>query len=37
MHLLQSSVGSNSFEGYKKYVEGIYNLPPIHLKRSYWL
>ena len=32
MHLLQSSVGSNSFEGYKKYVNGIYNLPPIHLR-----
>mgnify|MGYP001327425890 FL=1 len=32
MHLLQSSVGSNSFVGYKKYVEGIYNLPPIHLR-----
>ena len=32
MHLLQSSVGSNSFEGYKKYVNGIYKLPPIHLR-----
>ena len=32
MHLLQSSVGSNSFEGYKKYAAGIYNLPPIHLR-----
>ena len=32
MHLLQNSVGSNSFEGYKKYVDGIYNLPPIHLR-----
>jgi glutamate synthase (NADPH/NADH) large chain len=32
IHLLQSSVGSNSFEGYKKYVNGIYNLPPIHLR-----
>jgi glutamate synthase (NADPH) large chain len=32
MHLLQSSVGSNSFEGYKKYVKGIYGLPPIHLR-----
>jgi len=29
---LQSAVGSNSFEAYKKYVEGIYNLPPIHLR-----
>ena len=32
IHLLQSSVGSNSFEGYKKYVNSIYNLPPIHLR-----
>ena len=32
MHLLQSSVGSNSFDGYKKYVKGIYDLPPIHLR-----
>ena len=32
IHLLQSSVGSNSYEGYKKYVEGIYNLPPINLR-----
>ena len=32
MHLLQSSVGSNSYEGYKKYVNGIYNLQPIHLR-----
>jgi glutamate synthase (NADPH/NADH) large chain len=32
MHLLQSSVGSNSYEGYKKYVNGIYSLPPIHLR-----
>jgi glutamate synthase (NADPH) large chain len=32
MHLLQSSVGSNYFQGYKKYVEGIYSLPPIHLR-----
>ncbi|MDA9085163.1 glutamate synthase large subunit, partial [Candidatus Pelagibacter sp.] len=32
MHLLQSSVGTNSFEAYKKYVNGIYNLPPIHLR-----
>jgi glutamate synthase (NADPH/NADH) large chain len=32
IHLLQSAVGSNSFEAYKKYVEGIYNLPPIHLR-----
>jgi len=32
IHLLQSAVGSNSFEAYKKYVDGIYNLPPIHLR-----
>ena len=32
IHLLQSAVGSNSYEGYKKYVKGIYNLPPINLR-----
>ena len=32
IHLLQSAVGSNSFEVYKKYAEGIYSLPPIHLR-----
>jgi glutamate synthase (NADPH/NADH) large chain len=32
IHLLQSAVGSNSYEGYKKYAEGIYNLPPINLR-----
>ena len=32
IHLLQSAVGSNSYELYKKYVEGIYNLPPINLR-----
>ena len=32
IHLLQSAVGSNSYEAYKKYVEGIYNLPPINLR-----
>ena len=32
IHLLQSAVGANSFEAYKKYAEGIYNLPPIHLR-----
>ncbi len=32
IHLLQSSVNSNSFNGYKKYAEGIYNLPPINLR-----
>ena len=32
IHLLQSAVGSNSYEGYKKYAEGVYNLPPINLR-----
>ena len=32
IHLLQNAVGSNSYEAYKKYVEGIYGLPPIHLR-----
>ena len=32
IHLLQSAVGSNSSEVYKKYVDGIYKLPPIHLR-----
>ena len=32
IHLLQSAVGSNSYEAYKKYVDGIYNLPPINLR-----
>ena len=32
IHLLQSAVGSNSYLGYKKYAEGIYNLPPINLR-----
>ena len=32
IHLLQSAVGSNSFEAYKRYAEGIYNLPPINLR-----
>ena len=30
IHLLQSAVSSNSYEAYKKYAEGIYNLPPIN-------
>ena len=30
--MLQSAVGSNSYSAYKKYVEGIYNLPPINLR-----
>ena len=25
-------MGSNSYEAYKKYAEGIYNLPPINLR-----
>jgi glutamate synthase (NADPH/NADH) large chain len=32
IHLLQNAVGSNSYEVYKKYAEGIYNLPPINLR-----
>jgi len=32
IHLLQSAVGSNSYEAYKKYAKGIYNLPPINLR-----
>ncbi len=32
IHLLQNAVGSNSYKAYKKYVEGIYNLPPINLR-----
>ncbi|MDC0044120.1 glutamate synthase large subunit, partial [Candidatus Pelagibacter sp.] len=32
IHLLQRAVGLNSFEAYKRYVEGIYNLPPINLR-----
>jgi len=32
IHLLQSAVESNSFEVYKKYTKGIYNLPPINLR-----
>ena len=32
IHLLQSAVSSNSYEAYKKYAEGIYNLPPINLR-----
>ena len=29
---MQSAVGSNSYPTYKKYAEGIYNLPPINLR-----
>ncbi|MDB2446357.1 glutamate synthase large subunit [Candidatus Pelagibacter bacterium] len=32
IHLLQSAVGSNSYEAYKRYAEGIYSLPPINLR-----
>ncbi|MBD1164210.1 glutamate synthase large subunit [Pelagibacterales bacterium SAG-MED13] len=32
IHLLQSAVGSNSYSAYKKYAQGIYNLPPINLR-----
>ena len=32
IHLLQSAVSSNSYSAYKKYVEGIYGLPPINLR-----
>ena len=32
IHLLQSAVGLNSYDVYKKYAEGIYNLPPINLR-----
>jgi len=32
IHLLQSAVKSNSYAGYKKYAEGIYDLPPINLR-----
>ncbi len=32
IHLLQSAVGKGSYELYKKYSSGIYNLPPINLR-----
>ncbi len=32
IHLLQSAVTKKSYEIYKKYAEGIYNLPPISLR-----
>ena len=32
IHLLQSAVTSNSYEAYKKYTKGIYELPPISLR-----
>ena len=33
IHLLQSAVGSGSYEQYKKYSAGIHNLPPINIRR----
>ena len=32
IHLLQHAVGSNSYEHYKKYSQGIHNLSPINLR-----
>ena len=32
IHLLQSAVGSGSYEQYKKYSIGIHNLPPINIR-----
>ena len=32
IHLLQSAVGNNSYEQYKRYSSGIHNLPPINLR-----
>ena len=32
IHLLQSAVGSNSYDAYKRYADGIYSLPPINLR-----
>jgi len=32
IHLLQSAVTKNSFDAYKKYVKGIYALPPINIR-----
>jgi len=32
IHLLQNAVTNNSYNTYKKYVKGIYDLPPIHLR-----
>ncbi len=32
IHLLQSAVGSGSYELYKKYSTGIHNLPPINIR-----
>ena len=32
IHLLQHAVATNSYDAYKKYVKGIYDLPPINLR-----
>ncbi len=32
IHLLQGAVGTGSYEQYKKYSEGIHNLPPINIR-----
>jgi len=32
IHILQHAVATNSYEAYKKYVQGIYNLPKINLR-----
>ena len=32
IHLLQTAVGKNSYDLYKKYAQGIYDLPPINLR-----
>ena len=32
IHLLQSAVGSGSYDQYKKYSAGIHNLPPINIR-----
>ncbi len=32
IHLLQSAVTNNSFNAYKKYAKGIYDLPPINIR-----
>ena len=32
IHMLQNAVATNSYETYKKYVQGIYNLPTINLR-----
>ena len=32
IHLLQSAVGSGSYEQYKKYSAGIHSLPPINIR-----